>query len=539
MRMRGRLVGALAVLLLLVTAGPAAAAAGDLDPSFGDGGKATFPLSSPNGGAQDIAAQGSKIVAIGEVGGDFGLIRSTDKGELDPSFGAAGFSQVNVGGNDNGAAVAVGPDGNIYAAGTAGLSMPSRSYFALSRLDSNGNLDTAFAPPNGFMNSKFEALSASSTDIGFEVALQPDGNVLVGGYSVGPDPSAYDTAVSRVLNPSGTLDFGFGGDGGTSVHRSGYDAVNRIAVQPDGKIVLAGYALGDGALVTRLDPSGTPDASFGGGDGQVLLPGTKDGGAVAVQPDGKLVVAGDDGVDAVVERLLPNGAPDESFSGDGRATIDLGATDRSTDVILQPDGKVVIGGTAAAGAQSDYGAARLQPNGAPDTTFGNAGITRISIAPSDFATGTVLQPDGKVVLGGFSGPTTDPSPTGDFSMIRLQGDTGGSAKGKCAGKKATIIGTNGKDKLKGTKKKDVISAGGGKDTVKGLNGNDLICGGKGKDKLVGGPGKDKLLGQQGNDKLLGGPGKDKLLGQAGKDILRGGPGKDKVKGGPGKDVETP
>jgi hypothetical protein len=103
----------------------------------------------------------------------------------------------------------------------------------------------------------------------------------------------------------------------------------------------------------------------------------------------------------------------------------------------------------------------------------------------------------------------------------------GSPAGRCAGKKATVVGTNGKDKLKGTKGRDVISAGAGKDTVKGKKGNDLICGGKGRDKIAGGPGKDKLRGGAGNDTLLGGPGRDRLRGGAGKhDRLIGGPGKD-------------
>jgi hypothetical protein len=102
-----------------------------------------------------------------------------------------------------------------------------------------------------------------------------------------------------------------------------------------------------------------------------------------------------------------------------------------------------------------------------------------------------------------------------------------AASARCAGKRATIVGTNRKDKLRGTKKRDVISAGAGKDTVKGRKGNDLICGGKGRDKIAGGRGKDKLRGGAGNDTLRGGPGRDRLRGGAGKhDRLIGGPGKD-------------
>jgi Ca2+-binding RTX toxin-like protein len=155
-------------------------------------------------------------------------------------------------------------------------------------------------------------------------------------------------------------------------------------------------------------------------------------------------------------------------------------------------------------------------------------VTKVGFGGSyEFAAKLALQPDGKIVVAGWG----KDAGAHDFSVARLQGDPGGAAVGprRCAGKQATIIGTNAKDKLKGTKKKDVIAALGGKDLVKGKSGNDLICGGKGNDKLLGGKGKDKLLGGPGKDKLLGGPGKDKLLGGPGKDTLKGGPGKDSVK----------
>jgi uncharacterized delta-60 repeat protein len=358
--------------------------------------------------------------------------------------------------------------------------------------------------------------------------------VLVAGESNALNAGRRDFAVARA-SADGTLDSGFGGDGGTTVKiggGTGDDAeANDVAVQEDGKVLLGGSRFGTGVDVVRLSAGGSPDGSFANGAGQVSLPGMSQGGFLAIQPDGKLIVAGSDGVDAVVERLNPNGDPDSTFSGDGRAPVDFGATDAANDVALQPDGKIVIAGSAVSGDAGDIGVARLQPNGSLDTTFGNGGIARVNVTPGDLGNTLALQPDGKIVVGGTSGSRVTPPFDGVLSLVRLQGDPGGSAKGKCAGKKATVVGTNGKDKLKGTKKKDVISAGRGKDTVKGLGGNDLICGGKGKDKLLGGPGKDKLLGQQGNDKLLGGPGKD---------TLKGGPGKkDKLNGGPGKDSEKP
>jgi uncharacterized delta-60 repeat protein len=193
--------------------------------------------------------------------------------------------------------------------------------------------------------------------------------------------------------------------------------------------------------------------------------------------------------------------------------VDFGTgSDTVNDIAIQPDGKIVL-----AGAGSGFAVARLQPNGSLDTTFGTGGKTSIAFKGGDAGQRLALQPDGKIVVAGVGGTL----PNTDLAVARLQGDPGGgsAANAKCAGKKATVVGTNAKDKLKGTKKRDVITGLGGKDTIKGLKGNDLICGGKGRDKLLGGPGNDKLLGQQGKDFLKGGPGrKDKLNGGAGRDV---------------------
>jgi uncharacterized delta-60 repeat protein len=508
-------------------------AAGDLDPSFGIDGKQTFPAGANDGTAQIGLQPGGGIVAGLTVGGDFAAIRVTPQGEIDPSFGNNGLAQVNLGGTETGGLAAVDQGGSIYLAGTVNLSAPTRFRYGLARLTPGGQLDTSFAGGTGSIVSRYEPLSASNADLGFGLGIAPDGKVLVSGDSEVRGNGVTDFAVVRVVPDSGP-DPGFGGDGGTTfaVGNGTVDAFAAdVTAQPDGKVILVGSSFGTSAFIVRFTAAGAPDTSFASGAAQVALPGMTDANSVLVQPDGKIVVVGGDNADAIVERLLPNGTPDSSFSGDGRAPVDFGATDGANDVALQPDGKILTAGSAVSGDAGDYGVARIQPNGSLDTTFANGGIARISVTAGDTGSTLALQPDGKIVVGGTSGSRVTPPLDGVASMIRLLGDPGGSAKGKCAGKKATVVGTNGKDKLKGTKKKDVISAGRGKDTVKGLAGNDFICGGKGKDKLVGGPGKDKLLGQQGNDKLLGGPGKDKL---------KGGPGKrDKLNGGPGKDSEKP
>jgi Ca2+-binding RTX toxin-like protein len=114
---------------------------------------------------------------------------------------------------------------------------------------------------------------------------------------------------------------------------------------------------------------------------------------------------------------------------------------------------------------------------------------------------------------------------------------GTSTPARCAGKTATIVGSNASETITGTAAADVLAGFGGKDVTKGLGGKDVICGGAGRDEIVGGKGNDNLLGEGGKDSLKGGPGKDKLKGGPGADTLKGGPGKDKLKGGAGKDVQ--
>jgi Ca2+-binding RTX toxin-like protein len=100
---------------------------------------------------------------------------------------------------------------------------------------------------------------------------------------------------------------------------------------------------------------------------------------------------------------------------------------------------------------------------------------------------------------------------------------------RCAGLKATIVGTAGPDTLQGTAGADVIAGLGGNDTITGLGGNDTVCGGSGNDSIAGGAGNDKLYGELGNDRLSGGPGNDILLGGPGVDSIAGGPGRNTVR----------
>ena len=530
----GRSIAATAVLCLALAApATAAAAPGELDQSFGTNGVAQFP-SFPSEGVTDMAVQGDgKIVLAGTVLNpgpafrDIYIARLAAQGALDSSFAGSGISSLNFGDPDQGGGLILLPDGKYQVSGGTQTTGPGggRRFVLAQVLNPQGTLDAGFGAGTGRIIDRYDILGASGdADASLDAARQGSSTIIAGFHDpAGATPINF--AVARI-DAGGTQDGGFAGGSGVAIADffGGDDVARAVAVAPDGKIVAAGVA-GPGSSggfigVARFTANGDPDNSFNG-DGKATVQGS--GQAVAIQPDGKVVVAGTSGGDFIIARFNDNGSLDSGFGSGGRAFIDFGAPlDIANDLALQPDGKIVV-----AGSGPQFPVARLQPNGALDTTFGSGGKAQIDFDDGPEANSLALQPDGKIVVAGSGFGSS-----GRYLVAaRLQGDPPGSVKGKCAGKKATIVGTNGKDKLKGTKKKDVVSAGKGKDTVKGLKGNDLICGGKGKDKLIGGPGKDKLFGQQGNDKLLGGPGKDKL---------KGGPGKkDKLNGGPGKDSEKP
>jgi uncharacterized delta-60 repeat protein len=524
-------VAALAAFGLL--AGPALAAPGDLDPSFGSGGKQTIEFDQ-SAGANAIALQpDGKVVMAGyeraptAPAGDFAVARLLPNGALDGSFSSDGRSTVSTGangaGDDVGNAVAVQPSGGILVAGSTDAFNPPHADFVVTRFDTSGGLDTSFGS-GGFSHADF-----NGDDSAQSIALQPDGKILLGGYSGGfMSSGSREFVVMRIGDPSGSFDTSFAGGGFSHASLGGDSDLLDMALQPDGRIVGVGSDQGDVAVDRILNPSGSFDPSFAGvGYVHLDFGAPTTGVGLALQRDGKLIVLGTEFSNPVVARLMPDGSPDDSFSGDGKTIADFGPPGQAKAVAVQPDGKILVAGLLfdSSGTKIDdtFAVERLQPNGQLDTTFGKDGRAMINFPGdyADFPTRMALQPDGAILVGGVR--SLQGGGKNAFAVARLQGDPGGpSAKNaKCAGKQATIIGTNGRDKLKGTKKRDVITGLGGKDTIKGLGGNDLICGGKGKDRLLGGPGNDKLLGQQGKDFLKGGPGKkDKEIGGAGKDVQK-------------------
>jgi len=397
--------------LLIASATPALATPGHLDPTFGGDGKVLTRFAG-GGAAFDMAIQpDGKVVAVGRAGSpdvDWALARYTLHGKLDTTFGRDGRVTTHFTRKfEFTPAVAVQANGKILAVG----SLDGR--FVVARYRSNGKLDPAFGG-DGIVFTKFAGSDAGAT----AVAVQTDGKIVALGTaeSLTCCPRTAEFALAR-YNPEGTLDTTFSDNGKVTTAISGeYDFADDVAMQTDGKIVAVGT--GSGRFeVARYDASGNLDTTFDG-DGFAFTDftvGTDSASAVAIQSDGEIVVAGDAGGPGeytsafALARYTTEGALDPGFDGDGMVVTDFTVDDDgASGVAIQPDGKIVAGGSAGFnGASASFALARYDADGALDDTFSSDGMVTTSFtAGFDFARGMGVQSDGKIVLAGSAGAET-------------------------------------------------------------------------------------------------------------------------------------
>lgn len=390
---------------------------GDLDLSFGafagNGKTAGTPID-----VFAVALQADdKIVVAGSKNNTFGLARYNPDGTLDPSFGSGGVVETLVFSQQSRAsasAVAIQPDGKIVAAGYVTIS--GGDDFALVRLLPNGAPDPTFSG-NGRAYSDFD----DGDDWASAIAIQADGRIVVAGAVYDRETLAsddFDFGVMR-FNPDGALDPTFSGDGKTNIGFGEDDYGTAIALQPDGKIIVAGYFCdkpiygGDCTFypdndfaVVRLNTNGSLDISFDN-DGKATagLGDTDHAEAVALTGDGKIVVAGDSGYSKfALARFLSNGSLDSTFDGDGKLTVQVGNASLARGVVIQPDGKIV----AAGYGNGQFALARFNSSGALDSTFGGDGMvfTDFLSSRSEIAYALAMQPDGRLVAVGTDGDNT-------------------------------------------------------------------------------------------------------------------------------------
>ncbi len=262
-----------------------------------------------------------------------------------------------------------------------------------------------------------------STDIANAVAVQADGKLVVVGQTYKQNDFSNEDFVVTRYNPDGTLDTTFGRGGKVRTDFPGLAAVpSSVVIQPDGKIVVAGgafplFTFAGNFEVVRYNPNGSLDRSFGnGGIVTTTFPEGSYASDVALQPDGKIIAAGTVFVDFIpgessntdfaLARYNPDGSPDTTFGNGGQVSTDfVGLEDDAFSVLIQPDGKIVAVGSANDPATFyDFAAVRYLSNGAIDTTFGVAGKVSTDFGDQNFdrARSAALQPDGRIVAAGFA-----------------------------------------------------------------------------------------------------------------------------------------
>jgi uncharacterized delta-60 repeat protein len=336
-------------------------------------------------------------------------------GQPDPGFGVGGTAVTEFPSSYSGArAVTVQADGRVVAAGFAHTDHSVLQDVALVRYDPGGTPDPTFGD-GGRVRTDF----GGRFDEALAVAVQPDGRIVVAGSS--GDATGTDMAVARYTR-DGSLDASFDGDGMALVDFGGDSVARGVALQRDGKVVVAGWAVqpaGTGCCsadfaLARLTPGGALDRSFGG-DGRVatdFLPGVENGQdaahAVLVRPDGRILAAGGAGADFGIARYRADGALDPAFGGDGRVSTDfVGDRDEARDLAVDSHGGVVAGGQSCqppgpSDEDCDFALARYRAGGQLDRRFGNHGRVRTDLGAEvgEGVRGVILQRDGRIVAGG-------------------------------------------------------------------------------------------------------------------------------------------
>ena len=407
---RGR-VGRLAVLAvaLLCAAAPtpAWAAGGDLDPSWGGDGKVFTSVYGYFSYSNDVAIQpDGRIVAVGFTGRreSFAIVRYLPGGRRDLTFGDRGRLMTNFSrGSDSAEGVAIQGNGKIVVAGGAGGRLND---FAVARYLPAGRLDPAFSG-NGKATTDFWP---RGPDGAAATALQSDGRIVVAGRACGNSRCMFALARYR---RDGTLDPTFEGDGKVRTSFVGGAAASDVAIQPDGRIVVAGMS-DDRFALARYEADGTLDDSFGG-DGRVKFGfGVAFQGArgVAIQDDGAIVVAGHasdftspsvaEAVGFAVARLDVNGAFDPSFGGGTGKVLTpfAGYAGSASDVAIQDDGRIVAVGSGGPDP-AWFAVARYLTDGSLDGSFGGDGmVNTCACGFYPVANAVAIQANGRIMAAG-------------------------------------------------------------------------------------------------------------------------------------------
>jgi len=346
----------------------------------------------------------------GTTNRDFAMARFNLNGSLDPTFGTGGLVSQDFGGREYYGVAALQPDGKIIIGGQRA----TNTYECiLARLNPDGSLDTTFGAPNGYVLTNMDG-----SDEFLGVARQSDGKIVAAGSTYVTDN--YDMVIAR-YNDDGGLDTTFAAPNGYRVVSLPFDQfTNAMLLQADGSIVLIGYTNSLGGhdfFLARFTPTGDLDPTFGSGGVVVTQISIyfDHGEGLVQQTDGKLIAVGVSNnsldTDVVVARYNPDGSLDTSFGSNGLVVTDLGSYEDATSVAIEGEQIVVVGESLG-----NFLVARYDASGSLDPTFGDGGVLIADLGATwEYATDVVIQPDGRIVAGGVTRPGT----YDDFAIARF------------------------------------------------------------------------------------------------------------------------
>jgi uncharacterized delta-60 repeat protein len=565
--------------------------ASTLDPSYGTGGIA---LTDFQGSFVDAAIQSDNKVVIG--GSDFDansqqvestVERYTTSGQLDPTFGTGGRTNILVGDFSYITSVKIDALGRITAAGK-----DSFNDFVL-RLNSDGTLDHTFGDIDPNNPGQRLGFTIVNEDAGFvKLAIRPTGQILIagngGGTEVDQDGNAIEDSYVAQLTTTGDMDATFGSDGiAVFAVTSSFD-VHGLGIQPNGDVIVGGDINANSPVaLIALNFVGQKDTSFGTqGVAEPALNAFDGLSDLAIDAGGNIDAAirnNDSSGNSFISvyRFVSNGQLDPNYGTGGEADLVTPSLQaQSENLTIDSSGRAVVAGGAFDNSGQGFAIlARFDATGHPDSTFASGGFvtTQIGSDAADVAVTPVIQSDGKIVVAGISdtvyylarygdAQVTPPPPPStpvhldsngnlvipgtngndNFQVTAAPGGVDVIYNGVDAGVFAPTgiiiaTGKNGDDVINIDPSVTIaasINGGAGNDSLTGGSGNDSINGADGNDTISGGAGNDSLAAGAGDDNLSGGTGDDTIVAGNGVDIIDGGDGNNSIKGGQGADVIT-
>lgn len=382
---------------------------GQLDLFFGDRGIVVAQVGREQAEATAMAIQpDGKIIVAGSTGSNIGntherstIVRLLSDGMLDTSFGDSGKVILNIGLGNALNSIYLLPDGRILGAGYTYDNSDKRAL--LVRLDNEGRFDQSFGKGNGIVKSKLPGTSAEA------MVVQSDGKIIL---LCGPS----SFLIVR-FNPDGTADRTFDEDGYETVTFNAFsEAPSALALQMDGKIIVCGltYNNNGDTVLARLNVNGSLDTSFGiGGKVVTDLDHHEEPHAVSIQQNGKIVTAGSYSLGANMFRYNSDGSLDTAFGIGGRVITNAAGFSDARAIVIQPNGKMIVAGETY---DDRFGFLRLNADGTLDETgFGTNGVVKLEFGNRVNAGRAIaLESSGRIVAAGIGG--------GLFGVVRLKGD---------------------------------------------------------------------------------------------------------------------